>query len=118
MPWLPELFSAPVVERIQRRAADERAAQPVPFFEGIQSGETDALTGSFAGEPELYHPVRGRIRGRRAFEEFVTGANERLGHRNMMIEDIERVVSKRHGFEEVVLHLDVDGPLLRRADDG
>jgi hypothetical protein len=68
MPWLPELFSAPVVERIQRRAADERAAQPVPFFEGIQSDETDALTGSFAGEPELHQGTvltldapRGRI---------------------------------------------------------
>ena len=36
------------------------------------AGELDALVESFAGEPELHHPVRGRIRGTRAFEAFVT----------------------------------------------
>jgi len=34
-------------------------------------GEIDALIGSFAGEPELHHPVRGRIKGASAFERFV-----------------------------------------------
>jgi len=36
------------------------------------AGELDALVESFAGEPELHHPVRGRIKGARAFEAFVT----------------------------------------------
>jgi hypothetical protein len=76
MPWLPELFSAPMLERIRRHAeADARAAAPVPYFAGVRSGETDALVGSFAGEPELHHPVRGRVKGRRAFERFVTESN-------------------------------------------
>ena len=71
MPWLPELFSASVLDRIRREAADARAAEPVPYFDGVRSGEIDALVGSFAHEPELHHPVRGRVRGRRAFERFV-----------------------------------------------
>jgi hypothetical protein len=28
-----------------------------------RSGETDALVRSFAGEPELHHPIRGRVKG-------------------------------------------------------
>jgi len=46
MPWFPELFSAPVLDRIRREAADARAAEPVPYFDGITSGEIDALVGS------------------------------------------------------------------------
>ena len=49
MPWLPELFSAPVPERALRQDADARAAGPVPCFAGVISGETNALVGSFAG---------------------------------------------------------------------
>jgi hypothetical protein len=75
MPWFPELFSAAAVDRIRRDAADAGAAEPVPYFDGITSGETDALVGSFAGEPELHHPVRGRVRGRRAFERLVPEIN-------------------------------------------
>src|SRR5205085_12523128 len=71
MPWIPELFSEPALERIRREAAEERAAEPVPYFDGIRTGETEALIGSFAGEPELNHPVWGRVTGRRAFEGFV-----------------------------------------------
>ena len=65
MPWFPGLFSASVLERI-RKAADARAAEPVPYFDGVRSGEIDALVESFAGKPELHHPVRGRVKGRRA----------------------------------------------------
>jgi hypothetical protein len=58
MPWIPELFSAPVLERFLRHAvADARAVAPVPYFAGVTSGETDALVGSFAGESELHHPL-------------------------------------------------------------
>ncbi len=107
MPWAPELFSTPALQRLEQKRSHRMST--VPYFDGLMAGELDALIGSFAGEPELYHPVRGRIRGKRAFAEFVTDANERLGRRNMIVEDIERVVLKRHGFEEVVLHIDVDG---------
>ena len=102
MPWLPELFSAPVLARMEWR--DELVT--VPFFDGLVAGELDALVGSFAGEPELHHPVRGRIRGARAFEAFVSEMNAWLRERNVSVENVEHVVSERRGFGEVVLHLD------------
>jgi hypothetical protein len=63
MPWMPEWFSAPVLERVLRQSADARIATPVPYFAGVISGETEALIGSFAGEPEVHHPLRGREKG-------------------------------------------------------
>jgi hypothetical protein len=42
------------------------------------TGETAALIDSFAGEPELHHPVRGRIKGARAFAGYVADTNARL----------------------------------------
>ncbi len=85
------------------------------------TGETDALIESFAGEPELHHPVRGRIKGARAFEAFIAETNHWLAQRNVSIEDVERVVTDQRGFEEVVLHLDgedgrVDLPVAVVAD--
>jgi hypothetical protein len=102
MPWAPELFSAPVLARMNWR--DELVT--VPFFDGVVAGELDALVGSFAGEPELHHPVRGRIRGARAFEAFVGEMNAWLREHNVSVEDVEHVVRERRGFGEVVLHLD------------
>src|SRR5947207_15485074 len=107
MPWLPELFSAPALQRV----LDERrreALVAVPYFDGLLSGEPDALVESFAGEPEVYDPVRGRIKGARAFRAFITDQREWLADRNVSVEDREHVVLERRGFEEVVLHLDSD----------
>ena len=92
MPWVPELFSAPVRERLaEKQRLDELAT--VPYFEGLMAGEPDALIGSFAGEPELYDPVRGRIKGARAFAEFVTEMTAWFKQRNVSVEDVERVVT-------------------------
>jgi hypothetical protein len=106
MPWIPELFSASVVERIRSKAAEARATGPVPYFAGLVSGETDALVGSFAGEPELHHPVRGRVKGRRAFERFVTETNAWLAARNAAVDPVDHVITPRRGVEEAVLALD------------
>ena len=116
----PELFSAPVLERWLEERRRERLVD-VPYFDGLIAGELDALVESFAGEPELHHPVRGRIKGARAFEAFVAETNAWLVERNVSIEDVERVVTERRGFEEVVLHLDgeagaVDLPVAIVAD--
>lgn len=108
MPWIPELFSAPVLDRIRRDAADARAAEPVPYFDGVRSGEIDALVGSFAGEPELHHPVQGRVRGRRAFERFVPEINAWLTERNAVFSPVERILTPRRGVEETVMTLDGD----------
>src|SRR4051812_9256497 len=62
MPWAPELFSAPVLQRLlDERRHHELAA--VPYLAGFLAGEPDALVESFAGEPLLYDPIRGRIKG-------------------------------------------------------
>jgi hypothetical protein len=104
MPWVPELFSVPVLQQVQERWSRELVS--VPFFDGLLTGEFDALVGSFAGEPELHHPVRGRIRGVRAFEAYVTETNAWLRERNASVENVEYVVAGRRGFAEVVLHVD------------
>jgi hypothetical protein len=82
--------------------------------------EIDALVGSFAGQPELHHPVRRRIKGAPAFGRFVTprpGWHER----NVTVEDVDFVITPRRGVEEVVLHLDsedgrIELPLALAAD--
>ena len=99
MPWIPERFSAPALERIRAQARGALAA--VPYFQGLATGEVDALIGSFAGEPELHHPVRGRVAGRRAFEQFVSETNAWLFDRNAVAGDVQRIITPRRGVEEV-----------------
>jgi hypothetical protein len=120
MPWAPELFSAPVVARVlEKRRPDHLVS--MPFFDGLMAGEVDALVQSFAGEPELHHPARGRIRGKRVFEAFVGEMNGWLGQRDVLVEDVDYLITEPRGFEEVVLHLHgeagrVDLPVAIVAD--
>jgi hypothetical protein len=126
MPWFPELFSAPILERIRSQAADARVAAPVPYFAGVTSGEIKALIESFAGEPELHHPVRGRVKGRRAFEEFVAYTNSWLVEANGIAHPMERIATTLCWVEETVVTFDGDDgrvelPIAiaaQRADDG
>jgi hypothetical protein len=126
MPWMPELFSASVLDRIRRQAADARASEPVPYFDGVRSGEVEALVESFAGEPELHHPVRGRVKGRRAFEWFVAYTNTWWIASNVVSSPVQRLITPRRGVEETVLTFDgergrTDLPMAivaDRADDG
>jgi len=104
MPWIPELFSAPVLEQFEEK--QQREVAIVPYFDGLMAGELGALVDSFAGEPQLQHPLRGRIRGVRAFEAFIAETSESLARRNVSVSDVERVVMERRGFEEVVLEFD------------
>src|SRR3954468_4337435 len=109
MPWIPELFSAPTLERVLSKAGNRRA---VPYFAGLMAGELDALIGSFAGEPQLHHPVRGRVTGARAFERFATETSRWLKASNASVEDVNLVVTARRTVEEVVLHVDGEaGPI-------
>ena len=120
MPWAPELFSAPVLADILERRRRERLLA-VPFFDGLRTGETEALAGSFVGEPELHHPVRGRIKGASAFERYVADTATWIAERNVTVEDVNFVMTPLRGVEEVVLHLDGDDgrialPLALAAD--
>lgn len=107
MPWPPELFSAPTLALLRANARRERFAA-APYFAGLMTGETEALVESFAGEPELHHPVRGRVKGRRAFENFVVETNAWLAERNVSVEDVDLIVTDRRTVEEVVLRLEGD----------
>src|SRR4051812_1327000 len=102
MPWLPDLFTAPALARIWE---DERRRQLalVPFFVGILTGEVKAIVDSFAGEPELYHPVRGRIKGAAAFERYVAETRAWLAERGGAAEDVEFVIADGRGVEESLL---------------
>jgi hypothetical protein len=105
VPWVPELFSAPALDRLQRRWELERL-DAVPYYEGLMSGEHEALIRSFAGQPVLHDPQRGRVIGVRAFEAYVSELRAWLSQRNMTSDPIEHVFTGPRGFEEVVLHLD------------
>jgi SnoaL-like domain len=105
MPWLPELFSAPALARIWEDERRRRLAL-VPFFAGVVTGETAALVQSFAGEPELHHPVRGRVKGVAAFERFVSELRAWLAEHSADAEDLDFVLTPGRGVEELILHVD------------
>jgi SnoaL-like domain len=101
---MPELFTVPALEQLEEKRHREFVA--VPYFDGVVTGQFDALVESFAEEPELYHPIRGRIKGERAFRAYLAETNVWLSERNIAVEDVHHVVRGRGGFEEVMLHLD------------
>jgi hypothetical protein len=111
MPWVPELFSAPVLQQVlDQRRRDALVA--VPYYDGLLTGELDALIESFAGEPELHDPMRGRVRGVEAFTAFVADTRAWLAHHHVRVEDLGHVILDERGFEEVVLHLEAEtGPV-------
>ena len=106
MPWIPELFSASVLTRLEEHRRERLEA--VPFFDGLMTGEIDALIGSFANEPEAHHPVRGRIKGASAFARYVTDMTAWMAERNVSVEDVGFIAAPTRGVEEFVLHLDGD----------
>jgi hypothetical protein len=126
VPWLPELFSQPVLERVLERRRED-GAPIVPYFQGLMAGEIEPLVRSFAGEPEIHYPVRGRVRGVRPFESYVGRTIEWITGRNGTVEDVELLVSPRRSIEEVIVHLDgedgsrIDVPIAiaeDRSQDG
>jgi hypothetical protein len=118
--WAPELFSAPALERLQRRY-ELQELDAVPYYAGLMSGEHEALIAAFAGEPILHDPRRGRVIGVAAFEAYVDRLSAWLTARNMTFDPLEHVSPGPRGFEEVALHLDgagmrVDAPVAIVAE--
>jgi ketosteroid isomerase-like protein len=104
VPWIPELFSAPALAHVLGEHRHDPLAA-VPFFAGLMAGETPALLGSFAGEPEMHHPVRGRIRGEEAFARYAGGMSDWLTRRDVRVEPVGLVRTAHRAVEEVLLHL-------------
>jgi hypothetical protein len=107
MPWLPELFSTPALASVWEDQRRRRLAL-VPFFPGLMTGETKALIESFSGEPEVHHPIRGRVKGVAAFERFAIETNTWLEGLNATVADIDFVLTPHRGVEELVLEVDGD----------
>jgi SnoaL-like domain len=120
MPWVPELFSTPALERLTQKRRQEKL-EMVSYFDGLLASEPEALVGSFAGVPELHAPIRGRVKGRGAFEAFVEEETSWLRDFNVSVEDVGSVVTKRSVFGEVILHIEgeagrIDQPVAGIAD--
>jgi hypothetical protein len=111
MPWMPEVFSAPIAE--PRRAQEEGEAtgtnDAVPYYEGILTDEPDALVRSFAARrPVLDDPRVGRVEGARGLRAFVTGTAEWLRERDAVVENVALTRTPTRTVEEVVLNLLAD----------
>jgi hypothetical protein len=108
VPWAPELFSAPALQRVLDEYRSEHL-RVMPFFDGLLTGEVDALVESFSGVPEVHHPLRGRVRGERAFRHFVDEMTSWMVASNVEVEHVNFLITGPRGVEEVILHLDGDG---------
>jgi hypothetical protein len=112
MPWMPEVFTAPIAEA--RRAQAEEATSTndaVPYYEGIMADEPDALVRSFAaGQPVLDDPRVRHIEGAMALRDFAIGTAEWLRERDAVVENVALTRTPARTVEEVVLNL--------LADDG
>jgi hypothetical protein len=107
MPWTPELFSAPALAQIQERLRQEEI-DTVPYFEGFLTGEIDALIQSFGGEPEVHYPVRGRVKGERAFASYAAATKAWLEERQASIHHLDILSTKRRRVGEAVLNLSAE----------
>ncbi|MGV2984329.1 nuclear transport factor 2 family protein [Microbacterium sp. AGC85] len=102
MPWIPELFAAKYLAKMRL----ERNAGAVPYFEGLLSEDVDALVNSFVGEPELHHPIHGRIKGDDVFRRYVARVSDELRQANYSVSPIDLIVTPTRTVEEVILSTD------------
>ena len=107
MPWMPEIFTAPIAEaRRAREAQAEGANDAVPYYEGILADEPDALVRSFAArQPVVDDPRVGRVEGTRELRAFVTGTAEWLREHDAVVENVALTRTPTRTLEEVVLNL-------------
>ena len=104
MPWMPEVFSAPIAEA--RRPADTAPTNDaVPYYEGIMAEEPDALVRSFAGLPLVHDPRVGHVEGARGLRAYVSETVGWLRERDAVVENVALTLTRSRTVEEVVLYL-------------
>ena len=109
MPWMPEVFAAPVAEALGGRDAT-RANDAVPYYEGIMADEPDALARSFAAkQPVLDDPRVGHVEGTAGLRAFVADQASWLRERDAVVENVALTPTPTRTVEEVVLHAVADG---------
>ena len=104
MPWIPEVFTAPIAEARREQGAAS-ANDTVPYYEGIMVNQPEALVRSFAGEPRLNDPRVGQVEGARELRAFVGGTANWLRERDAVVENVALTRTSTRTIEEVVLHL-------------
>jgi hypothetical protein len=110
MPWMPEVFTAPIAEARRSQEA-MRTNDAVPYYEGIMADEPDALVRSFAAQqPVLDDPRVGYMEGADELRTFVSGTANWLHERDAVVENVALTLTPTRTVEEVVVHL--------LADDG
>jgi hypothetical protein len=102
MPWIPELFSEPVLEEWRERHERQKIVD-VPYYDGLLAGEPDALIGAFSGEPLVFHPVRGRVRGEWQLRAYASETRGWFRARDGRAQELLHVVGPERGFEEVLV---------------
>jgi SnoaL-like domain len=108
MPWMPEVFTAPIAEA--RRAEDAtRTNDAIAYYEGILAEEPAALVRSFAGLPRINDPRVGYVEGVRELHAFVSEMAGWLRERDAAVENVALTRTPTRTVEEVVLHLLRDG---------
>ena len=107
MPWMPEVFTAPIAEA--RHAQEEEAAltnSAIPYYQGILAEEPVALIRSFARQqPVLNDPRLGRVEGAKGLLHFVSEMADWLRKRDAVVENVALTRTPSRTVEEVVLHL-------------
>jgi hypothetical protein len=80
MPWMPEVFSAPIAEARRPQEAEATSTNDVvPYYEGILADEPDALVRSFAAQqPVLDDPRVGYVEGAQDARGFFEHAGYRM----------------------------------------
>ena len=104
MPWMSEVFTAPIAEAQRQREAAS-ANDAVPYYEGIMANQPDALVRSFATQPVVDDPRVGYVEGARRLRAFVTGTAEWLRERDAVVDNVALTRSLTRTVEEVTLHL-------------
>jgi hypothetical protein len=80
MPWMPEVFSAPIAEARRPQEAEATSTNDVvPYYEGILADEPEALVRSFAAQqPVLDDPRVGYVEGAQDARGFFEHAGYRM----------------------------------------
>jgi hypothetical protein len=105
MPWMPEVFTAPIAEA-RRAEGEARANDAIAYYEGILAGQPNALVRSFAaGQPRVNDPRVGHVEGAKELRAFVSGTADWLRERDAVVENVALTRTQTRTVEEVVLHL-------------
>ena len=105
-PWIPDLEAAR-----QICGRDVRAAERLPFHEGLQTMTADALAESFAGEPSVLDPRFGRVDGAEAFRDYVSSIQTWLDSEVESVEPVALMSAPERSVEEVLARLKGGGTL-------